>query len=305
MTAVNESSATQPLDDANGEAPARRRVSLARRSTPENRAARRANKPMRTAGIVVAVTALVATVALPAIGAVTSTGAQATNVGAAMTLQQAAEDGSQSFVAASDVAASAVDRGSYSATTPEEIEKKKAEEAAIARAKAAAAEAAAAASVAAAASGNTSAAADIDLNMVAAGSGAVRNPLNGAITSVGEGLYARGGAHQGIDLVAPEGTPIYAAHSGTVTVSSEGYFGYGVAVEISGNVGGNDISTRYAHMTYGSRLVSVGQQVEAGQMIGRVGNTGNSYGAHLHFETRSGGALIDPQGWLMANGGWF
>lgn len=260
---------------------------------------------MRTAGILVAVTALVATVALPAIGAATSAGAQATNAGAAMTLQQAAEDGSQSFVAASDVAESAVDRSGYSATTPEEIEKKQAEEAAIARAKAAAAAAAAAAEAnSSAAAAAAPASSEVDLTMTAAGSGEVRNPLNGAVTSVGEGLYARGGAHQGVDLVAPEGTPIFAAHAGTVTVSSEGYYGYGVAIEISGTVGGTDISTRYAHMVYGSRLVSVGDQVQAGQMIGRVGNTGNSYGAHLHFETRSGGALIDPQAWLMSNGGW-
>jgi len=63
------------------------------------------------------------------------------------------------------------------------------------------------------------------------------------------------------------------------------------------------VSTTYAHMTNGTRAVQAGQTVEPGQFIGKVGNTGRSFGAHLHFEVRVNGSLVEPIGWLRANAG--
>ncbi|WP_326845049.1 M23 family metallopeptidase [Microbacterium gorillae] len=260
-------------------------------------AIRRERKPLRTAGILVAVVGLLATVALPAYGALegatSAAGAETTE----RTVQQEAQDSAQKFVAGSDAKDTEVARGSYSATTRDEIDKKKAEAAALERAKAAAAAAAASSS---SSSGYNSS--NVDLNMTAPGSGEVRWPL-ASIQEIGEGFMARGGEHQGVDFVDPQGTPIYAAHSGVVTVSSDGYYGYGVAVKIKGEVNGVTVETTYGHMPYGARLVEVGQTVTVGQPIGAVGSTGWSTGPHLHFEVDINGVKSDPLAWLRANAG--
>ena len=91
--------------------------------------------------------------------------------------------------------------------------------------------------------------------------------------------------------------------AGTVTASAESIGGYGVSIMIMSNLNGTMVETRYGHMVYGSRMVEVGDQVAAGQLIGLVGNTGNSYGSHLHFEVRIGGSVLDPEPWLAANAG--
>lgn len=101
----------------------------------------------------------------------------------------------------------------------------------------------------------------------------------------------RGGAHMGIDLAAPAGTPIGAAAPGVVVLSSESHFGYGVAVVVQ-HVGG--LQTVYGHMSHGTRTVRVGDWVETGDHLGGVGNTGRSFGDHLHFEVRLDGTPIDP-----------
>lgn len=245
---------------------------------------------MRTVAIFAAVSALVAAVALPAYAA-----SKPVEAGAP-TLQQMAVGDAQSLVVASEATAAPMQRGTYSATTPEEIAKKKAEEAAKARA-------AAAARVAAAnrgSSGSGSSVSNADLQLVAAGSGAVRYPLPSGSYYVSRTL---GNGHDGADMVANAGTPIYAAAGGVVRISSESYYGYGVAVLIDHVVGGQRVTTTYAHMTYGSRAVQAGQVVQPGQFIGKVGNTGNSYGAHLHFEVKVNGSLVEPMGWLRANAG--
>src|SRR5690606_17569492 len=141
-------------------------------------------KPMRSVAIFAAVGALVAAVALPAYAATKP-------VAEAATLQQVAADNAQSLVVASAATAAPMDRGTYTATTPEEIEKKKAEEAARARA-------AAAASTAALFS-------NIDLSMVSPGSGEVRYPLPRGSYYVSRTLNS---GHNGADMVAPAGTPI-------------------------------------------------------------------------------------------------
>ena len=94
--------------------------------------------------------------------------------------------------------------------------------------------------------------------------------------------------HRGTDIPAPEGTPILAAHSGTVLVSGWND-SYGNQVLLDNGAG---LSTRYAHMT--QTAVTAGEAVTAGQVIGYVGSTGDSTGNHLHFEVMQGGVQIDP-----------
>jgi len=96
--------------------------------------------------------------------------------------------------------------------------------------------------------------------------------------------------HLGIDISAGEGAPVYAADSGVVTMAQGGdNYGYGNVIQIDH---GNGYSTIYAHLS--SIGVGVCQSVSAGQWIGASGNTGNSQGAHLHFEVRQGGGFINP-----------
>ncbi|MEL6527108.1 MAG: M23 family metallopeptidase, partial [Chloroflexota bacterium] len=102
------------------------------------------------------------------------------------------------------------------------------------------------------------------------------------------GFYA---GHSGIDLSAPTGTPIYAANSGNVIFSGFSRWGYGNAVVIEH---GGVYSTLYGHMS--SIAVGCGQFVSVGQVIGLVGNTGNSSGPHLHFEIMVSGEAINPSG---------
>ena len=94
--------------------------------------------------------------------------------------------------------------------------------------------------------------------------------------------------HRGTDIPAPEGTPILAAHSGTVLVSGWND-SYGNQVLLDNGAG---LSTRYAHMT--ATAVTAGETVTAGQVIGYVGSTGDSTGNHLHFEVMQGGIRVDP-----------
>ena len=94
--------------------------------------------------------------------------------------------------------------------------------------------------------------------------------------------------HRGTDIPAPEGTPILAAHSGTVLVSGWND-SYGNQVLLDNGAG---LSTRYAHMT--ATAVTAGETVTAGQVIGYVGNTGDSTGFHLHFEVMQNGVRVNP-----------
>ena len=94
--------------------------------------------------------------------------------------------------------------------------------------------------------------------------------------------------HRGTDIPAPEGTPILAAHSGTVIISGWND-SYGNQVLLDNGAG---LSTRYAHMT--QTAVTAGEAVTAGQVIGYVGNTGDSTGFHLHFEVMQNGVRVNP-----------
>ena len=99
-----------------------------------------------------------------------------------------------------------------------------------------------------------------------------------------------GPGHLGIDITANEGDPVYAAGTGIVTMAQGGYnYGYGNVVQIDH---GNGYVTVYAHLSQIN--VTVCEAVGQGSLIGLAGNTGNSFGAHLHFEIRIGGKNVNP-----------
>jgi len=96
--------------------------------------------------------------------------------------------------------------------------------------------------------------------------------------------------HQGIDFAPGYGTKVSAAIAGTVTlVGYDGELGYTVIIS-----DGKHIETIYGHMIPGSATVSVGDEVVVGQTIGKVGDSGVSTGAHLHFGLKWDGRFIDP-----------
>jgi murein DD-endopeptidase MepM/ murein hydrolase activator NlpD len=102
------------------------------------------------------------------------------------------------------------------------------------------------------------------------------------------------GGHPGVDFAANEGDPIYAADGGVVTFSADGYnSGYGNMIQI---YHGRGLTSLYAHLS--QRNVEKCQVVGGGSVIGYAGNTGNSFGAHLHFEIRAGGSHVSPWDYL-------
>ncbi|OIH95513.1 M23 family metallopeptidase [Curtobacterium sp. MCBA15_001] len=109
--------------------------------------------------------------------------------------------------------------------------------------------------------------------------------------------------HQGLDFNPGMGAPIGAVAAGTVRVSGT-YFSYGSAVIIDHVIDGRKVSTLYGHMIPGSSPVTVGQKVEAGEFIGKVGSSGVSTGAHLHLEVLMDGSLpVDPRAWIETHTG--
>lgn len=125
------------------------------------------------------------------------------------------------------------------------------------------------------------------------GTGRFIFPVNGPMTSSFGPRWGR--LHAGIDIPAPDGTPIRAADSGAVAllqgVGASGGYGNYTCIQHSATM-----SSCYAHQ---SRLgTTLDASVSQGQVIGYVGNTGNSFGAHLHFEVRVDGTPVDPMGYL-------
>jgi murein DD-endopeptidase MepM/ murein hydrolase activator NlpD len=94
--------------------------------------------------------------------------------------------------------------------------------------------------------------------------------------------------HNGIDIPAPHGTPIYATADGIVG-RAQRLGGYGLYVEVEH---GSNIQTRYGHMS--SYVVAAGQRVKKGDVLGYVGSTGRSTGNHLHYEVRIAGTPVNP-----------
>lgn len=99
--------------------------------------------------------------------------------------------------------------------------------------------------------------------------------------------------HEGVDLSAPQGTPIYAAKSGKVTTTSFQAGGAGYYVSINH---GDGFSSVYMHMTH--YIVKPGNYVNAGQVIGYVGSTGGSTGPHLHFGISYNGKYVNPMNYI-------
>ena len=122
----------------------------------------------------------------------------------------------------------------------------------------------------------------------------LRWPLATGRIVVGSPFGTREGRpHEGIDLPAPVGTPVFAAGDGRVVYASNGIRGYGnlVVVRHAG-----DLLTVYAHNSV--LLVGQGQPVRAGDRIALVGQSGHATGPHLHFEVRSGQIPRNPMGFL-------
>lgn len=124
-----------------------------------------------------------------------------------------------------------------------------------------------------------------------------RMPLDSARLSSGYGMRTHpvlGGrrGHNGIDLAAPTGTPIYATADGIVS-RADRFSSYGLYISIEH---GAQLQTRFAHM---SRLaVAAGDEVKKGDVIGYVGSTGRSTGPHLHYEVRIDGRPVNPMPYM-------
>ncbi len=122
-----------------------------------------------------------------------------------------------------------------------------------------------------------------DVMMMSSGFGYRSDPFSGA-----------GAMHAGLDFRGPIGTPILAAAPGRVTfVGTKS--GYGNVIEVDH---GQSIMTRYAHLS--GYTTKVGDQVAAGEQIGKMGSTGRSTGSHLHFEVRLNGVAVNPRRFLEA-----
>jgi murein DD-endopeptidase MepM/ murein hydrolase activator NlpD len=105
-----------------------------------------------------------------------------------------------------------------------------------------------------------------------------------------------GQLHAGVDLAAPEGTPYYATAAGKVVLARwNGGYGYNIMIDHGGGI----ISV-YGHSS--KLLVKEGQFVQAGEKIGLVGNTGHSFGTHLHFEIRVNDAPVEPMAFMIKHG---
>jgi len=116
-------------------------------------------------------------------------------------------------------------------------------------------------------------------------------PLNSyVVTSEWGGRWGR--LHEGIDLAAPTGTPIYASDGGKI-IKANYWSGHGLCVEVDH---GNGIVTRYSHCS--AVMVSIGDLVYQGQHIANVGNTGHSFGSHCHFEVRVNDVSQNPRNYI-------
>jgi murein DD-endopeptidase MepM/ murein hydrolase activator NlpD len=168
------------------------------------------------------------------------------------------------------------------------------------------AEEAAAAAAAAKAAADAAAAAAAARDSAASSGGGGQSPSSGAYVAPTYGRVSScygarwGVTHFGVDVAAPIGTPIYAAHSGVVQRAGAAT-GFGQAVYIRGDDGA---VTVYGHVH--RYFVSVGERVSAGEEIAEVGNRGQSTGPHLHFEVHPGGQMyggqVNPVPWLNARG---
>ena len=120
-----------------------------------------------------------------------------------------------------------------------------------------------------------------------------QKPITGVITSrFGSRESIRSYPHNGLDIAAPYGTNIKSATKGTVSFAGyNGSYGNLIIVDC-----GNGVQIYYGHCS--KLLASVGDKVEAGDIIAQVGSTGNSTGNHLHFEIKVNGVSVNPQNYI-------
>ena len=217
---------------------------------------------------------MVAGAALPAL----NPGADPVAAVTGVSLTAAAGDTAQSFSSTDEIRAEIAPRGSYSATTPEEIEQTRSR--------------AVAAALAAGMPLNSAVTIPLADNVVM--------PMADGSYSFTDGFGASrpGRSHLGQDFAASIGSPINAVMKGCVSRSTESYQGYGVTIQIESVIDGESVSTVYSHMNYGTRAVEVGDCVEEGQYIGDVGATGYVFGSCLHFEVHIDSVPVDPMPWL-------
>jgi len=126
-----------------------------------------------------------------------------------------------------------------------------------------------------------------------------RMPVDGMRLSSGYGMRTHpvlGGTrrHNGVDLAAAHGTPVYATADGLVG-KAEYWGSYGNYVQIEH---GGELQTRYAHLS--SYTVRMGDLVHKGDLVGYIGSTGRSTGPHLHYEVRVAGQPVDPRPYMVA-----
>ncbi len=124
----------------------------------------------------------------------------------------------------------------------------------------------------------------------------LRTPVDGARMSSRYGMRRHpilgyNKMHRGLDFAAPSGTPIFAAGNGIIERAGR-YGAYGKYVRIRHN---GTYKTAYAHMSRYGKNIHAGRRVKQGQVIGYVGTTGRSTGAHLHYEVLQNGGRVNPQ----------
>jgi murein DD-endopeptidase MepM/ murein hydrolase activator NlpD len=246
---------------------------------------RRTKRPWAKAkalGATFAIGVMVTGAALPAL-ATGSDGAVATT----SLTTAAAADAAQTYTSPSasasteTIRAEIAPRGSFSATTPEEIEETRSR------------------AVAAALAAGMPLGSAVDIPIA----DRIVMPMADGTYSFTDGFGASrpGRSHLGQDFAAGVGTPINAAMKGCVSRSTESYQGYGVTIQIESIVDGQAVSTVYSHMNYGTRAVEVGDCVDEGQYIGDVGSTGYVFGSCLHFEVHINTVAVDPMPWLQTH----
>lgn len=125
-----------------------------------------------------------------------------------------------------------------------------------------------------------------------------RMPVDGVTLTSGFGMrnhpiLRKRRHHNGVDLAAPRGTPVYATADGMIGRAFR-FSSYGNYVEIEH---GGDLQTRYAHLQ--RYTVRAGDEVKKGDLIGYVGSTGRSTGPHLHYEVRVDGEPVDPRPYMI------
>lgn len=218
--------------------------------------------------------AMIAGVALPAF----SSDAEPVAVAAAGSLSATVEDDAQSYATTDEIRAEIAPRGSFSATTPAEIEETR--------------------SLAVAAA--LTAGMPLSKAVAIPIADRVAMPMAAGTYSFTDGFGASrpGRSHLGQDFAAPVGASITAAMDGCVSRSTESFQGYGVTIQIESVIDGEAVSTVYSHLNYGTRAVQVGECVTAGQYIGDVGSTGYVFGSCLHFEVHINSTPVDPMPWL-------